>query len=287
MGALAVASERSGEFADTLKAYGRAWNGSQAGTKAAIMGQGVCEVAQGGGEHSGSGRQQPVEQALARPWAWWQKASLGLAVAFLALGLGLQAWAALRGADAPVPRASEQPAAVASAAAASPGPAKRRSGVNALLAGPRDVIEAVAASELVAPSRAGGGVGGAPAAELARAQTSAPPETAPEIGVAEKAAPILTESGIMFFVGFCIGAAIRALARAVIVLLGFVFLGVLVLQYAGIVPTIDWNAVAEILRTAASWAERGAARLQDVLAHTLPSGTMAGLGLATGLRRRG
>jgi uncharacterized membrane protein (Fun14 family) len=102
---------------------------------------------------------------------------------------------------------------------------------------------------------------------------------------AEKAAPILTESGVMFFLGFCIGAAIRAVAKMVTVVVGLVMLAVLGLQYIGVIPPVDWGALGGFFQSVAVLVQEGASRMQDVLAHTLPSGTMAGLGVATGLKK--
>ncbi|GIW71764.1 MAG: hypothetical protein KatS3mg102_1306 [Planctomycetota bacterium] len=103
--------------------------------------------------------------------------------------------------------------------------------------------------------------------------------------LAARAAPILTESGIMFFAGLCIGAAVRAVAKLLAVLIGLGLLGVLGLQHAGVLPPVDWHAVGQHIQSLGALLQAGAGRLDALLTHTLPSGTLAGLGLATGLKR--
>jgi len=198
------------------------------------------------------------------PWPRWKRAALAMASVLLLSGGGIQAYAFARSGKAPMARRSGP-------AAASRGSLARGSGASPFATGlvSRGVRTApTSQAEQVGPSVEG--KAGAPEAEAS---------------TAEKISPILIESGLSFFIGFCIASALRAMAKIAAIGLGLAFLCVFGLQYAGVIGPIDWAGFEGPFRTAASTVGRWAGHIQSYVAHALPSGAMAGLGIAAGFKK--
>lgn len=183
------------------------------------------------------------------PWPRWKKAAFGLAVALFASGIGLRVHAWATAPDVP-PEAETR--------------------------APPDATAFVAATGLGAAAPAGAGA----------APRAAPPaETAAGAGISGALAPVLTESGLSFFLGFSIGVALRAMARAAALAIGVALLGAIALQAAGILPSIDWGRLLDALRSALGAAQSWLGHVEGWVAHAVPSGAMGGLGLAAGVKR--
>jgi len=103
--------------------------------------------------------------------------------------------------------------------------------------------------------------------------------------LSDQAAPILTQSGLAFFAAFCVGAALRLAAKAAVVGIGFLLLAWIGLAMAGVLPPIDWAAMDGPFRTFMGHVQALVGKIEGALTHALPSGTMAGIGLASGLKK--
>ena len=114
---------------------------------------------------------------------------------------------------------------------------------------------------------------------------SGPGSSASEGRLSDQAGPILTQSGLAFFAAFCIGVALRFAARAAIVAIGFLLLGAIGLSLAGVIPPIDWTSLESPFRTMLGYLQVAVGKIEGALSHALPSGTMAGIGLASGLKK--
>ncbi|MCA9295173.1 MAG: hypothetical protein KC983_01625 [Phycisphaerales bacterium] len=97
--------------------------------------------------------------------------------------------------------------------------------------------------------------------------------------------PALFKLGFSFFVGFCIGYAVRTFVKISIVAIGFILLVLFGLQYFGIVD-VDWSAAEGHYATAMDWLKNETASFTTFIKGTLPSATSVMAGLVFGFRRK-
>jgi uncharacterized membrane protein (Fun14 family) len=205
----------------------------------------------GGGEGGGAKRGGFAS------WPLWKRGAFVIAALFVVAGLGMRGAAALSG---------EAARDVSVAALDAEGKEKVRVG---------DPRSPLIGGSLVAPGGAPGLATGA----------SAGGETAKGAAAAAAAGPVLTQSGLAFFAAFCIGAALRALARVAVIVTGLALLGWIGLSLAGVVAPFDLSGLEGPFQTAMSHLQVVVGKIEGALSHALPSGTMAGLGLAAGLKK--
>ena len=89
-------------------------------------------------------------------------------------------------------------------------------------------------------------------------------------------APAAFRLGFGFFVGFCMGYALRAFLRIALLGAGALLLLLFGLQYAGLIA-VDWSAVEGVFTDAGSWLRANLEGLRAFVTGTLPSAA-AGLG---------
>jgi uncharacterized membrane protein (Fun14 family) len=102
---------------------------------------------------------------------------------------------------------------------------------------------------------------------------------------AEVAAPILTASGLSFFVAYCVGMALRAVAKTAMIVLGLGALVLIGLQAAGLAPPVNWSALEGPFASMGGFIEKIVGSVDHALGAVLPSAGMAGFGLASGLKK--
>jgi uncharacterized membrane protein (Fun14 family) len=144
--------------------------------------------------------------------------------------------------------------------------------------------------------------GGEPAVPPTGAKSAAAPggagltgEASPGPGVAEPAAPergaagwgpSVFRVGFSFFVGFAVAYALRSFVKLAVVALGFFFLALFGLQYAGIIE-VRWALLAERYNDISGDLQSRAAGLWSSMSAVLPSAASATTGLMAGFWRRG
>ena len=97
-------------------------------------------------------------------------------------------------------------------------------------------------------------------------------------------APYLTEGGLSFFIGFCLGYFLRLVAKATILIVGAVYFGLLLLSHYGMV-TVDWGSIQQVLQQLLLNTQTHLEGLRGMLAVTVPSAAMGGLGIWRGLKK--
>ncbi|HVR76157.1 MAG TPA: FUN14 domain-containing protein [Planctomycetota bacterium] len=102
---------------------------------------------------------------------------------------------------------------------------------------------------------------------------------------AEDWSPALMKGGLGFFVGFCVGYAVRTFLKVSAFILGVIFLGVLALAYFQVIPPIDWTSIEGHFQRIVAGIREQASGFQAFLAGNLPSATLATAGLFTGFKK--
>lgn len=102
---------------------------------------------------------------------------------------------------------------------------------------------------------------------------------------AEDWSPALMKGGLGFFVGFCVGYAVRTFLKVSAFILGVIFLGVLALAYFQVIPPIDWTSLEGHFQRLVAGIREQASGFQAFLAGNLPSATLATAGLFTGFKK--
>lgn len=209
----------------------------------------------------GTARARPAREKLRaelRGLPRWKKALLAGAGVFVLTGAGLAAIGDDRPADPP-------PASVAPTAR---GDAPATTGTPGRASNFRDGRPTDEALEDVL-----GGPGGAPDAGAAAGAEAPSPWT-----------PFLLKGGFSFFIGFCVGFALRAFFKISALAVGALALALFLLSYAGVV-SVDWE-------TLGGWFDRARVALGEELASfrtfvagSLPSAATASLGLFSGFKR--
>lgn len=201
-------------------------------------------------------------EAASAPWPLWKKGAMTIAALLLVVGGAAQGYARLTPAPAPTQRTAQRTT-----------PRLAQSGE---VEGPDGVATLVAAGATrTSPGREPG------------LQIEEPKEGArsKSIEAAVTISPIFVESGLSFFLAFCIAVALRAVAKIAAIGVGVMLLLLLALQYAGMVEPVDWSKFQGAFETGLAWLQVGAQKIQSWTAHALPSGTMGGLGIAAGFKK--
>ncbi|MFT5050076.1 MAG: putative membrane protein (Fun14 family) [Chlamydiales bacterium] len=96
--------------------------------------------------------------------------------------------------------------------------------------------------------------------------------------------PLFLKGGLSIFVGLCVGHAIRAFLKLSMIGLGVVFLGMLGLQYSGLLD-IDWQAAEGVYDHLASRVAGEIENVRAFIAGSLPSAGLGTVGLIAGFKR--
>jgi len=102
--------------------------------------------------------------------------------------------------------------------------------------------------------------------------------------VAFSLAPYLTEGGLSFFLGFCLGAFLRIAAKTVAIVVGGVYCCMILLSHYGIVA-VNWGEFQQIISQLLLNTQPHLESLQHVIRASLPSAAMGGLGIWRGLKK--
>lgn len=113
------------------------------------------------------------------------------------------------------------------------------------------------------------------------------PETSRESGewdVVTRLAPYLTEGGLSFFLGFCIGFFLRVVAKTAAFVVGGLYIALILLSHYGLV-TVDWGSVQHVLQELLLNTRAQIEGIQGILTVGIPSVVMGGLGIWRGLKK--
>lgn len=97
--------------------------------------------------------------------------------------------------------------------------------------------------------------------------------------------PFFVKGGFGIFIGFALGFAVRSFIRLATVILGFYFLALTLMAYAGWVE-IRWDLMQEQFNHSINSLGEQLTSFQAFLTGAIPATGMTGLGLAFGLRKR-
>jgi uncharacterized membrane protein (Fun14 family) len=185
----------------------------------------------------------------ARPGALpvWKKALLGLAAASVLFGFGLRVFA-----GPSVSPTSEEAA-----------PTPRSTGVTA----PQSGSLLPGGTPGTVPETTGGGE-----------TTAAAPDEPGDWS------PLFIKGGFSFFVGFCIGYALRAFFKISAVALGLVFLVIFGLEYTGLIE-VDWQTASGWYDAALEKVSTEFESVKGFVTGSLPSAGLAVVGLYAGFKR--
>ena len=103
-------------------------------------------------------------------------------------------------------------------------------------------------------------------------------------GILPALAPYLTEGGLSFFLGFCLGYFLRVVAKTLILLVGAIYCCLILLSHYGIL-VVDWGSFQDALQHILLNTQTHVQDLQGLFAVSLPSVTMGGLGIWRGLKK--
>lgn len=97
-------------------------------------------------------------------------------------------------------------------------------------------------------------------------------------------APYLTEGGLSFFLGFCLGYVLRLVAKTAMLIIGAIYFALILLSHYGMV-TVDWGGIQEVIRHLLMNTQTQLEGLQGLLTASLPSIAMGSLGIWRGLKK--
>ena len=97
-------------------------------------------------------------------------------------------------------------------------------------------------------------------------------------------APYLTEGGLSFFLGFCIGYFLRLVTRTAMFLVGGIYCCLILLSHYGII-TVDWGIFQQILQQILLNTQEHMEDLKGVFTIGIPSVAMGGIGIWRGLKK--
>jgi len=106
-----------------------------------------------------------------------------------------------------------------------------------------------------------------------------------EVGPAESISPALMKGGLGFFLGFCMGYAIRTFFRISAFVIGSAALVVFGLMYAGILPQPDWSSLSDHFNHLVASLKEQASGVQRFIEGNLHSTGAASAGLFTGFKK--
>ena len=96
--------------------------------------------------------------------------------------------------------------------------------------------------------------------------------------------PALMKGGLSFFLGFCIGYAVRTFFRISAVVIGLVALAIFGLSYAGVL-NVDWHQIQDGFDKVVAVVKEQASGFQSFITGSLPAAGLAAMGLFTGFKR--
>ncbi|MEM7229773.1 MAG: FUN14 domain-containing protein [Planctomycetota bacterium] len=97
--------------------------------------------------------------------------------------------------------------------------------------------------------------------------------------------PALFKLGFSFFVGFCIGYAVRTFVKVSIIGIGMILLILFGLQYAGLID-VDWNAFQDRYDGIMGWLRAETETFSQFVKGSLPSAGAVAAGLVFGFRSK-
>lgn len=97
-------------------------------------------------------------------------------------------------------------------------------------------------------------------------------------------APYLTEGGLSFFLGFCIGYFLRIVAKTVILFIGAIYVGLILLSHYGMI-TVDWGSFQQILQQILLNTKTQVEGLKGIITAGFPSAAIGCLGIWRGLKK--
>jgi uncharacterized membrane protein (Fun14 family) len=97
-------------------------------------------------------------------------------------------------------------------------------------------------------------------------------------------APYLTEGGVSFFLGFCIGYFLRVVAKTAMLIVGAIYVCLILLSHYGMI-TVDWGSFQHILQQIFLNTKTHVKGLQGILTVGFPSAAMGCLGIWRGLKK--
>ena len=112
------------------------------------------------------------------------------------------------------------------------------------------------------------------------------PDGSPDVSTGDSPAwqAGLFKLGFSFCLGFAAGYALRLFFGMTMVVLGVIALGLIGLQYAGLL-TIDWSGMEGHFNSFAHWFQLQTTSMQHFIAGQLPSGASVLAGIAVGFKR--
>jgi len=108
--------------------------------------------------------------------------------------------------------------------------------------------------------------------------------SAAEGGGLNEWSPVIFRLGFGFFIGFCIGYALRVFFKISLTAIGVVVLAILALQYFGLVD-VDWTAMEGRWDQFTAWSKEQMSGFVGFVKGQIPSIGAAGGGLYVGFRR--
>lgn len=97
-------------------------------------------------------------------------------------------------------------------------------------------------------------------------------------------APYLTEGGLSFFLGFCLGFFLRVVAKTAAFVVGGLYIALILLSHYGLI-TVDWGNFQHLLQQLLLNTRDQVEGLQGILTVGIPSVAMGGLGIWRGLKK--
>jgi uncharacterized membrane protein (Fun14 family) len=97
--------------------------------------------------------------------------------------------------------------------------------------------------------------------------------------------PFLVKGGFGLFIGFAIGFAMRAFLRLAVLIIGFYFLVLAIMAYAGWIE-IHWSLMEDQFSHLLSSLRGQFDSFKAFLTGAIPASTLTAVGFAVGLRRK-
>jgi uncharacterized membrane protein (Fun14 family) len=111
-----------------------------------------------------------------------------------------------------------------------------------------------------------------------------PQSTSGTSGLVTALAPYLTEGGLSFFIGLCIGYFLRVVAKIFIVLVGAIYVCLILFSHYGLI-SVDWGSFQHIVQQILLNTKTQVEGLRGIITVGLPSVTMGCLGIWRGLKK--
>lgn len=111
-----------------------------------------------------------------------------------------------------------------------------------------------------------------------------PQPSSGKINLLTELAPYLTEGGLSFFLGFCIGYFLRIVAKTAVIVIGALYVCLILLSHYGMI-TVDWGSFQNLLQQLLLNTKTQIEGLQGILTVGIPSVTLGCLGIWRGLKK--